>query len=124
MISTGDKIANHAKSKIGKSYKWGAKGPDSFDCSGLAIWCHSQENITLSGNAATLSTKGTSVTDLKPGDLVFYDTNGSGNVSHVGIYIGSDNMVHAAGDKDGVKQTKITSQYWKSKYKGARRNWS
>lgn len=123
MSTTGDRIAEHAKSKIGNSYKWGAKGPTEFDCSGLAIWCHDQEKITISGNAATLSSKGTSVTDLKPGDLVFYDTNGSGKVSHVGIYIGNNKMVHAAGDKEGVKEANITSNYWKNKYKCAKRNW-
>ena len=40
MSSTGDKITSHAKSAIGKKHKLGAKGPDEFDCSGLAIWCH------------------------------------------------------------------------------------
>ena len=123
MSTTGDKIAEYAKSKVGSSYKWGAKGPSEFDCSGLAIWCHAQENIAISGNAATLSSKGTSVTSLEPGDLLFYDTNGKGGVSHVGIYIGDNTMVHAAGDKDGVKEANINSDYWKKRLKGARRNW-
>lgn len=55
MSSTGDKIAGYAKSAIGKKYKWGAKGPNEFDCSGLAIWCHKKEGIIISGDSLTLS---------------------------------------------------------------------
>ena len=122
MSTTGDEIAKLAISKKGKPYKMGAKGPNDFDCSGLATWCHSRVNINLSGNAASLSTTGNPVTDLKPGDLVFYDTFGKGSVSHVGIYIGNNKMVHAPGDNEVVKEATITSKYWTSRYKGARRN--
>ena len=125
MSSTGDKIAGYAKSAIGKKYKWGAKGPDEFDCSGLAIWCHKKVDIIISGDSLTLSNCGTDVSNnLKPGDLVFYATNdSSNNVSHVGVYIGNNKMVHAAGSKDGVKEATITSDYWQTRFKGARRNW-
>ena len=58
MSSTGDKITSHAKSAIGKKYKLGAKGPDEFDCSGLAIWCHKKEGIIISGDSLTLSNCG------------------------------------------------------------------
>ena len=124
MTTTGDKIAAHASSKKGSPYQWGAKGPDKFDCSGLAIWCHSQENISISGNAESLSKSGTSVTDKKPGDLLFYACrDGSSAVSHVGIYIGNNKMVHAPGDGQNVKEANINSKYWTDRFKGAKRYW-
>ena len=58
--------------------------------------------------------------DLQVGDLVFFDTMGKGRVSHVGMYVGNNEFVHAANEKDGIKKSKLTG-YYQTHFKGARR---
>ncbi|MBP5718092.1 MAG: C40 family peptidase, partial [Abditibacteriota bacterium] len=61
-----------------------------------------------------------SKSDLQPGDLVFFNTRGRG-VSHVAIYIGNGNIVHASSVRTGVKVDSLSSAYYKSRYHSARR---
>ena len=116
-----DTIAHLAISKKGSRYQWGGKGPNTFDCSGLAYWCHRQIGINIPGSSGPQSTGGRPATGgLKPGDLLFYNTSGQG-VSHVGIYIGGGQMVHAPKPGDVVKQVSMQSSYWTSRFVRARR---
>lgn len=99
-LSTYQKIANLAKMQLGKPYVWGATGPDSFDCSGLAKYCYNTYGITsiprVSSDQYSQCRK-VSKSNLKPGYLLFFSSsNGGSTVSHVGIYIGKNKMVHAA----------------------------
>ena len=66
---------------------------------------------------------GTEITrdQLQPGDLVFFTTDGSGGVSHVGIYVGNGCMIHSPHSGDVVKVTDITSDYYSSHFVTARR---
>ncbi|KAH0789673.1 NlpC/P60 family protein [Histomonas meleagridis] len=103
--SVGDTIVSYAKSKLGCSYVYGAAGPNTFDCSGLTQWCHKQVGISIPRTASAQSQSGTKVTqaNLKPGDVCcFYSP-----VSHVGIYVGSGNCIHAPHSGDVVKTTGI-----------------
>ncbi|MFI6939344.1 NlpC/P60 family protein [Streptomyces sp. NPDC050418] len=88
-----EKVISFARSQIGKPYVWGAAGPDSYDCSGLTQKAWAAAGIELPRTTWDQVKVGTtvSVDNAKPGDLVFfYD-----DISHVGIYIGNGEMIHA-----------------------------
>ncbi|MGW1028034.1 NlpC/P60 family protein [Streptomyces sp. NPDC002577] len=87
------KVIDFAKAQIGKPYVWGATGPDSYDCSGLTQAAWKSAGVSLPRTTWDQVKVGTtvSVDDAQPGDLVFfYD-----DISHVGIYIGNGEMIHA-----------------------------
>jgi cell wall-associated NlpC family hydrolase len=90
-----------ALAQQGKPYVWGGAGPDSFDCSGLTQYAYAAAGITLPHSSSMQSTMGAPVAyaDLQPGDLVFFYSP----VSHVGMYIGNGQMVHAGTSGDVVK---------------------
>jgi peptidoglycan DL-endopeptidase CwlO len=83
-----------ALSKLGSPYRWGATGPNAFDCSGLMVWAWAQAGVSLprtsAGQFANL--RRISRSELQPGDLVFA---GSPRVHHVGMYIGNGQIVHS-----------------------------
>ncbi len=86
-------VVDYARSRLGCPYVWAAAGPDSFDCSGLAMWCYAQIGISLphySGDQINVGQR-VSQQDLKPGDLVFFGSP----IHHVGIYIGGGEMIEA-----------------------------
>jgi cell wall-associated NlpC family hydrolase len=84
-----------AEAQLGKPYLWGGAGPDSFDCSGLVSWAWAAAGVYLP-HLAQLQydlTRRVAISDLLPGDLVFYGTPSS--VYHVGIYVGGGRMIDA-----------------------------
>jgi cell wall-associated NlpC family hydrolase len=109
-------IVDTAMAQLGKPYVWGAAGPYSFDCSGLAVYAYGSAGIYLPHSAAMQSTLGVPVSEagLAPGDLVFFYSP----VSHVGIYIGNGQIVHAPTEGDVVKVSDIA---YMGLYAGARR---
>ncbi|MBP8920821.1 MAG: C40 family peptidase [Micropruina sp.] len=89
-----NKVIKAAKSRVKKGqYKWGASGPNRFDCSGLMIYSFKKVGIKLPHSSRAQSKKGKKVArkNLKPGDLVFFYSP----VSHVALYIGGGKIVHA-----------------------------
>ena len=123
--SSVNKVISLAKSLLGKSYVWGAQGPSTFDCSGFTYYIFKNAaNITLPRVSQDQSTYGTYVSksNLKVGDLVFFDTNGAndGNVSHVGIYLGNHQFIHASSSKGKVVISEMSS-YYSGAYVNARR---
>ncbi|WP_228717599.1 C40 family peptidase [Allosaccharopolyspora coralli] len=90
-----------ALSVQGSPYVWGAKGPSSFDCSGLTYWAYEQAGVTLGGSTKTQVNEGKSISagQLQPGDLIFYNSP----VSHVSMYVGNGKAVHAPTSGDVVK---------------------
>ncbi len=116
-------IVNTAKSQIGKPYVWGAEGPNSFDCSGLIYYVYGQNGVNLPRTSREQANTGTTInqSQLKPGDLIFSSTDKSGGVSHVGIYIGNGQMIHAPQSGDVVKVTNANSSYWQSNFIKAKR---
>ncbi|SFT62335.1 Cell wall-associated hydrolase, NlpC family [Geodermatophilus amargosae] len=105
-----------AMAQRGKPYVWAAGGPGSFDCSGLTQYAFRAAGISLPHSSRMQSQMGTAVSraNLQPGDLVFFYSP----VSHVGIYIGNGQMVHAPTSGDVVKVGTIDSM---GGYAGARR---
>jgi cell wall-associated NlpC family hydrolase len=83
-----------ALAQVGDAYVWGAGGPDAFDCSGLTQYAYSAAGVSLPHSSRSQSTMGTPVPvgDLQPGDLLFYYSP----TSHVAMYIGNGQMVHAS----------------------------
>jgi cell wall-associated NlpC family hydrolase len=94
---------NTAMAQLGKPYVWAAAGPSAFDCSGLTQYAYKAAGISLPHSSAMQSQIGTpvSIANLRPGDLVFFYSG----PSHVGIYIGNGNVVHAPTTGDVVKVT-------------------
>jgi cell wall-associated NlpC family hydrolase len=94
-----------ALSKIGKPYRWGATGPNAFDCSGLVQWSFEKAGRTLPRTSKAMAGVGAKVSksSLQPGDLVFFYKP----ISHVGIYIGNGKIVHASNKKSPVKVSDI-----------------
>ncbi|MFD3946555.1 NlpC/P60 family protein [Streptomyces sp. NPDC058579] len=82
-----------ARSAIGKPYVWGATGPSGFDCSGLMVWSYRQAGISLPRTSQAQRHAGRQVplSQAQPGDLVTY----RGDASHVGIYAGNGQVIHA-----------------------------
>ncbi len=105
-----------AMAQRGKPYVWAASGPGSFDCSGLTQYAFEAAGVSLPHSSRMQSQMGAAVSraDLQPGDLVFFYSP----VSHVGIYIGNDQMVHAPTSGDVVKVADIDVM---GGYAGARR---
>jgi peptidoglycan DL-endopeptidase CwlO len=104
-----------AMSKIGSPYRYGASGPNAFDCSGLMSWAFKQAGVSLPRTSRAMSQVGTPVSrdELRPGDLVFFYKP----VSHVGMYIGDGKIVHASTRKSPVKISDIS----RMKFNSARR---
>jgi peptidoglycan DL-endopeptidase CwlO len=90
-----------ALAQVGDAYVYGAAGPDAFDCSGLTMYAWAAAGVSLSHSSSIQSGQGTavSVSDVQPGDLVFYYSP----VSHVGMYIGNGMIVHAPNPSSTVE---------------------
>ncbi len=91
--STGSKIVDIARSKIGSPYVYGAAGPSAFDCSGFTSWVYAQagKNIPRTSQAQASGGQQVALADIQPGDIVVY----YGGASHVGIYAGNGTMIDA-----------------------------
>jgi len=94
-----------AMSKVGNRYVYGAAGPDTFDCSGLTSWAWKQAGVSIprtsSGQAGLPSVP---LSELQPGDLVTYYSP----VSHVAMYIGNGQVVHASTESKPIGVTSVT----------------
>ncbi len=92
-----DQIITLAKSKLGAPYRYGKSGPDSFDCSGFVYAVYKELNLPIPRTSLDQSKIGYRLRreELRPGDLVFFDTAHRGHVNHSGIYLGGGEFIHA-----------------------------
>ncbi|MDE3011436.1 MAG: C40 family peptidase [Pseudomonadota bacterium] len=120
---TQDLLAT-ALSSIGVKYRRGASDPSvGFDCSGFVMHVYKEAlGMLLPHNAYSMSLQGKPVAaaDLKPGDLVFFNTL-KHQFSHVGIYLGDDRFIHAPSHGKTVQVDKLSDSYWVRHFNGARR---
>lgn len=120
----GQQIVDYAMQFKGCPYVYGAAGPNKFDCSGLTKYVYAQFGYTLNRTASDQYYNGTSVSksELQPGDLVLFNSGSSSkNATHVGIYIGGGQFIHASTSDTGVIISDLNSNYYTSVYVGARR---
>lgn len=122
-----DDLLAEGRSHIGKKYVHGAKGPNTFDCSGFTSYVYKQFGFNISPGSRIQYTQGTPVArnDLRKGDLVFFTSPKSGKaVGHVGIVVSADNetgnfkFIHAS-----IRGVKISDfeGYYVPRYVGAKR---
>lgn len=105
--SKGAAALGRALTQQGKPYVWGAAGPSAYDCSGLVVWAFKQVGVSLPHSSRLQSAVGAPVSRaaLQPGDLVFFYSP----VSHVGIYAGNGNVLHASRPGVPVKISPLAS---------------
>jgi len=118
-----NEIVRTAKQYIGIPYRWGGESRQAgFDCSGLTMVLYRLNGLDLPRSSGQQWLAGTPVKrrQLAKGDLVFFATSGGGRVSHVGIYTGSGNFLHAPRQGRKIRISSLSSTYYRSRYLGAR----
>lgn len=122
-----DRMIEIAHTQIGKPYSYGSSGPNSYDCSGFVYYCLKNSGVA----ASRLSSAGysgvsrwdtiTNVNSLQAGDLVYFKSDKSSSVSHIGIYLGGGSMIHSAPSSNGVAVSSMSSGYYARNFLGAKR---
>lgn len=122
--SVGDRKAQivvaFAKQFLGTPYVWAGASPKGFDCSGFTSYIFSKYGIDLPHAADGQFNAGVRENQPRLGDLVFFTTYEAGP-SHVGIYIGNDQFIHASSGAGEVTITSLSTAYYSARYLGARR---
>jgi hypothetical protein len=124
-----NQIVSYASNFLGTPYLWGGTNlTTGVDCSGFVYQILKDNGISINRTSSDQILNGTEIYkyDLLPGDLVFFDTNGqvnTGNISHVGIFIGNDQFIHAASERNTpyVKIDSLSSEYYTKSFVSARR---
>lgn len=113
-------ITSTALKYIGVPYLWGGTSPNGFDCSGFVQYVFKQHGYYLNRTASAQYYNGVAISqsNLKPGDLVFFErTYATNGISHVGIYIGNNQFIHAG--NSGVAIASLSENYYATRYYGA-----
>lgn len=122
--SSVQRLLGEGLTYIGVPYRWGGASPlTGMDCSGLVqVVYRNAVGINLPRTAIEQATQGSRVSlrDLRPGDLVFFNTIGQ-NISHVGIYVGNGKFLNAPSTGKFVRIDKLYSRFWGTRYVTARR---
>lgn len=123
---SNNSIVAVAKTKLGQKYVWGSCGKGgTFDCSGFTKYVYEKNGIDIPRTSINQSKYGKFVkrSELKKGDLIFFDTSKSkrGYVNHVGIYVGDNKFIHASSAKKKVVITSLDKTFYSMRYLGARR---
>jgi len=123
-LTLGQQIVDFALGYVGSKYVYGGSSPSGFDCSGFVTYVYKNFGISVTRTASgQYRDNGTRVnkSDLSPGDLCFFSSNGGKGVTHVGIYIGDDEFVHASRPGIGVVISRLDSSYYTTGWVGAKR---
>ena len=123
-VSKGQEIADYALQFLGYRYVHGGTSPKGFDCSGLTTYVYKQFGYTLNRTCSGQLDYGTpvSMSELQPGDIViFRKGNSSKRATHVGLYIGDNQFIHASTPTKGVIISKMSDSYYTSGFVGGRR---
>ncbi len=123
---TGDTLRDHivvtANGFIGLPYQWGDISPTKgFDCSSLVMAVFQLNGLVVPRTSKDQFANGVPVDpeNLDKGDLLFFTTNGTGQISHVGIYAGDGMFIHAPGKGKPIRQESLNTQYYRDRYMGA-----
>ena len=114
----GQQVVDYAMQYLGTPYVYGGNGPNGFDCSGFTKYVYKHFGYTLNRTATDQLANGVSVSrsELQPGDLVFFKYNTSKPVSHVGIYIGDNQFIHASTNSYTVRIDSMASGHYNNVY--------
>lgn len=122
--TVSEQIVIYAKSLIGTKYVYGGQSKQGFDCSGFTMYVFAKFGIALPHRADLQMKRGEEVpdmSDLIPGDLVFFKTEGSLKVNHVGIFLGDGRFIHASPGSGSVRISPLDSGFFHQYYVGGRR---
>lgn len=121
-VADGYSISSMALSLRGTPYRNGGVDPNGFDCSGLVKYVFEQHGVAMPRDTKRQFEVGADINlaSLEPGDLVFFSTVAPG-ASHVGIAVGGDQFIHAPNSNGVVRVEHLSSQYWSSRFVGAKR---
>ena len=119
----GEELVKTARSFIDVPYLWGGTGSDGgFDCSGLTMTVYQLNGFDLPRASLAQVEMGRPVArdQLAKGDLVFFQGNRGGKISHVGIYAGNDFFIHAPGRGKKIRLDSLSGRYYREHYAGGR----
>ena len=122
-FSTAHRASTFTAQMVGKPYRTGGAAPATgFDCSGLVQFSFRQAGVILPRSTAQQrhAAERVRVSHLRHGDLVFFDLQGKKN-SHVGIYVGDGQFVHAPSTGKRVRKDRLDSPFWRKHLSEARR---
>lgn len=120
--NTRQEVWFQAFSLVGTPYRYGGSDRNGFDCSGMVQYVYQQATQTALPRTArdiAASSHNISKQQLKSGDLVFFNT-GSGTYSHVGIYLGNQEFLHAPSSNGTIRIARLDSPYFAQRFTGAR----
>ncbi|MFO8082913.1 MAG: NlpC/P60 family protein [Desulfobacterales bacterium] len=123
-LEPGEGIVHTARRFIGIPYRWGGTSADKgFDCSGLTMTVYRLNGLDLPRTALEQFRAGTPIArkKLQAGDLVFFSTGSTKRISHVGIYSGQGQFIHAPNRGKTIRTTSLANSYFAGRYQGARR---
>ena len=113
----------HSMGLIGTPYRWGGSSTTTgFDCSGMIQFVYKNAlDVSLPRTARDMAAASRKIPDnqLKAGDLVFFNTGGSSQYSHVGLYIGNGEFIHAPSSGKTIKTEKLSTPFYAKNYLGA-----
>jgi cell wall-associated NlpC family hydrolase len=110
--SKGQAALAWALTQVGKPYIWGAAGPNGYDCSGLTMKAYASVGISIGRTTKSqyANVAHVPISQMRPGDLIFYSSNGAASgIYHVAIYAGNNMRVHAPSPGKYVEYVKM---YW------------
>ena len=123
-VELGQQLVDYAMEFLGSKYVYGGSSPSGFDCSGFVSYIYKNFGYTITRNASgQYKNDGTLIakSELSPGDLVFFSSNGGSSVTHVGLYIGDDEFIHASTPSSGVMISRLDSTYYLKVWYAAKR---
>lgn len=107
--ATARSVLATADQYVGSPYEWGGESPSGFDCSGFVQYVFARHGVTLPRTSRQQAQVGQAVSQLQPGDLMLFASNGS-RIDHIAIYTGNNTIIHSSSSGGGVGYDVLSSQ--------------